>query len=91
MKNETHLVNGVQEVWEHNDVSVGAKVVEEFSARFQDRSEQVPGVVGRQGDEEDVEAVEHLPSGQDVAEGQVSKDPDEGDQRLEDALDPVFG
>ena len=72
-------MNGVQEVGEHDDVGVGPEAVEELSAAFQNRAEQVPRVVGRQGDEEDVEAVEHLAAGQDVAEGQVSEDTDEGD------------
>ncbi len=56
-------MNGVQEVGEHDDVGVGPEAVEELSAAFQNRAEQVPRVVGRQGDEQDVEAVEHLAAG----------------------------
>ena len=70
-------------------MGVGPQLVEELPAGLQDGPEQVPGVVGRQRDEQQVEAVEHLPSGQDVAEGQVGQDPDEGHRRLENALDPA--
>ena len=56
-------MNGVQEVGEHDDVCVRPEAVEELSAAFQNRAEQVPRVVGRQGDEQDVEAVEHLAAG----------------------------
>ena len=70
-------------------MGVGPQLVEKLPAGLQNGSEQVPGVVGRQGDEQQVEAVEHLPSGQDVAEGQVGQDSNEGHDRLQDSLNPI--
>ena len=38
----SHLMNGVQEVGEEDDVRVREEVVEELPARLQDRPEQIP-------------------------------------------------
>ena len=78
----------VQEVREEYNVGIGPELVEELAAGLQDRSEQIPGVIGRQRDEKKVEAVEHLAASQDVAESHVAKDADRRDDGLQNALNP---